>query len=563
MSDAAGTTPRTEVTTDPPPRALRPRRDVILGGSLCVVLTAVLTWSSWRPGWLLYRDFVGVPDPVVGPAALGAGGAPRAVPLDLVTALLDPVVPAATQQRLLLSLAVVGGGTGVVWLLRRHGLAAVLVGGAAATWNPFVAERLLLGQPPTLLAYAMLPWVVAAARARTSYPRRAVLLLLAAAPAALTPWGGVSAATTAVVAALWATDARPWSVRLRWAGACAALGVLWCLPWVVPAVSHGVAVDPAGAVAFAAADDTGWGPLVSLMTLGGVWAPGAVPSSRTSVLAVVAALLLLVLATWGVGTLAQRRLATAVALAACWAVPVLVAVLLATESGLRVARVALEVPGLALARDTHRLLGPAALAVAAAAGLAAGDLSRRLDRLTEPGLRATLLGPAGLALFGAGLAVLTVPDLPGRTAVAYRPVAYPPDWSPAIEAAQRLSEQDRASGGAGRVLVLPWQPFRQVGWAGTAPFLDPTPRALDAPVVSARDLTVVRDGRPVTVTEGDPAVATEWAAGRLDPDTLRRLGVVAVVIWQDTPGTEPAQVAPLTAVFSGPDFEVWAHHPNG
>jgi hypothetical protein len=39
------------------------------------------------PGFLLYRDFVTVPVPVLNAAALGAGGAPRSVPLEVVTAL--------------------------------------------------------------------------------------------------------------------------------------------------------------------------------------------------------------------------------------------------------------------------------------------------------------------------------------------------------------------------------------------------------------------------------------------------------------------------------------------
>src|SRR5690606_8651798 len=75
------------------------------------------------------------------------------------------------QSLLLLGVFVVGGaGAGrlLLWFLGGPGPASVpLLLGAAArgfafVWNPFVAERLLLGQWAVLLGYAGLPWVVAA-----------------------------------------------------------------------------------------------------------------------------------------------------------------------------------------------------------------------------------------------------------------------------------------------------------------------------------------------------------------------------------------------------------------
>ena len=55
-----------------------------------------------------------------------------------------------------------------------------------------------------------------------------------------------------------------------------ALGVSWCMPWVLPALLvGGVGADPDGPAAFALADDSGLGTWVSALMGGGVWATGA------------------------------------------------------------------------------------------------------------------------------------------------------------------------------------------------------------------------------------------------------------------------------------------------
>ena len=144
--------------------------------------------------------------------------------------------------------------------------------------------------------------------------------------------------------------------------------------------------------------------------------------------------------------------------------------------------------------------------------------------------------------------VLTVPDLPGSVRSAYRPVEYPPSWPEVVAAVEEAP-------GEGAVLLLPWQPFRAVSWAGDAPFLDPLP-ALHAPLRSELDLLVHRDGADVMVRE-DPEAGREWAAGRLDPDTLRRAGVDVVVEWKGTPGVLPAQHPGLRRVLQSAEFDVW------
>ena len=527
--------------------ALRP---LLIAFSVVALLTAWVCAGAWGRGWLLYRDFVAVPGPVLGPQSLGlSGSAPRAVPLDAVTALLDPAVPSGLQQRLMLAGSLLLAGCGVAVVLRRHGTSAMVVGGACAVWNPFVAERLLVGQPPTLLAYSMTPWIVAAVAAPVPARPRLLLVVAAALPAALTPWGGVTAAAVALGTSLWLPGRR----SPRWLAAVAAASLAWCLPWVIPAVwGPGVVADPDGAAAFAVRADSAAGTVGSVLTLGGIWAQGAWPASRNGLLPLAASTLLVLAAATGLAAGARdghRR--AAVLLGAAYLVPVGLVLALATGPGLSVFAALQAVPGVALVRDTHRLLGFAALAVAVAAGLAAEHAGRWLRGLGRRHRAWSGRAPAiATSAVLASLVVLTVPDLPGSVRSAYRPVEYPQSWPEVVAAVDEAP-------GDGAVLLLPWQPFRAVSWAGDAPFLDPLPRALTRPALSSFDLLVHRDGADVMVSGGDPEAGREWAAGRLAPDTLRRAGVDVVVEWKGTPGVLPAQHPGLRRVLQSAEFDVW------
>jgi hypothetical protein len=522
-----------------------------------IALALVVCWRSLGRGIYLYRDFVTVPDPVLGPQAWGADGqAPRAVPLDAVMAMAATVVPPGVQQQVMLVGALVLAGSGAALLLRRHGLAAMVAASAVATWNPFVAERLLLGQPPTLLAYSMTPWVVVVVRSRLTGWRALAALVVVAAPAALTPWGGLTAFLTAVVVSLVTPSRRD----PRWLAAVVVAGVVWCLPWVVPAVVHGTgAADADGAAAFAAGADGPLGTLGSVLTLGGIWAPAARPGSRESVVAVAMSVLLLaVVLTTAATRLRRTPRGPQWLLAASLVVPPLAAWLAATHAGVAVGRTLQAVPGVAIARDSHRWLGFAAIATALLVGLAVGAVARRLTRsaASRPFLAAV---PASAAVAVVAVAVLTVADLPRLVHTAYEPVQMPSDWAPALAAV-------RESAGEGTVLVVPWSSFRAARHEGAGgatfnagrPFLDPLPRALDQRVLLSRELDVVRDGR-VWVVDADREVLTSLqTAGELDATKLSAAGVSVVVQWRHTVGVQLRAGPDLAPVHEGEAFQVWA-----
>ncbi|GAB3081159.1 hypothetical protein [Pedococcus soli] len=519
--------------------------------AVTVGLAAWVCARSLGQGWYLYRDFVAVPDPRFGPQTLGtSGAAARAVPLDAVTTALAVVVPTAVQQQVMLVATLVLAGLGVTVLLRHHGPAAMTCGAAVAVWNPYVAERLLVGQPPTLLAYAAVPWVVVAVRHPTSAPRRLLLVVLAALPAALTPFGGLLAAVVALVASLLTPGRR----TRGWIVAVALAALAWCLPWLLAALlGPPVVADRDGAAAFAVGADSPLGTIGSVLMLGGIWAPGARPGSRLDLLPVAASIGVLLVAAVGVALLVRgRQHRAAVVVGASYVLPVTAVLLLSSGPGLALFARAQDVPGVAILRDTHRLLALSTVALAVAVGVAVGAATSALGR--RLGGAGSAQG-VGVVLGALALTVLTVPDLPGAVTRSYRPVAYPDSWHQVVDAVDRAP--------AGAVLVLPWQPFRDPAWAGGRPFLDPVPRALDREVLSSFDLTVVRDGHPVTVDGGDPAEGASWAAGRLDPGVLDRLGVTVVVEWRGTVGRLPQQHTGLHPVLTTPEFTVWARTTAG
>jgi hypothetical protein len=529
-----------------------PARGAFLAGlAVTVALTALLTWSALASGYLLYRDFVTVPVPVLNAAAFGAAGAPRAVPLDVVMAVTSWLVPSWLVQKILLVAPLLLAGSGASFLLRRRGVAATVVGSVLAVWNPYVAERLLLGQAPTLLGYAMIPWLIAAVRSQRSRSWRIALVALAALPAALTPVGGVMALLTVIIAAASLTPPTQRSTGRRLADTgllCLPVLVL-CLPWVLAGLRDPTrGATPSGATAFAVAADSPAGVIGSVLTLGGVWAPGAWLASRATAAALLAELFLVVVAIcawWGIRRDPRLRRPADLALAA-YAL-VVIAVLLAAGPASSLWRSLQGVPGVAMFRDTHRLLGFAAMSVSLLCGLGA---SQAVDALARwGGLRRWLPSVASVvALVGIGM--LSAPDFAARLHTELAPVPFPRQWAQVVAAVD-------GSPVDGSVLVLPWQPLRRTPWAGPQPFLDPLPRALSIDVVSASDLLVTREGRELWVGGEDPAQAEQWRRGQIDSAELRRLGVRWLVEWRDSAGAVPVEHQGLTKVLDGAHWRVW------
>ena len=516
--------------------------DAALAATLIGALatTAVLILPALRPGYALYLDHIAVPDPAAPDwNQLSTAEGLRAWPLSGVTWAWSQALPTWTFQHLTLLVAVVGAGLGVGLLLRRWGWGAALAGSLLATANPYVVERLLLGQGALLLTYAVLPWILLAGRA-VSPRRRVAFAALVCVPAALTPWGGVVAGAWAVGGAV-ARRRRRTEVMLQ---ATVSLGL--CLPWLIPAVRAGSpAADPDGAAAFRLADGTGMGTLPTALTGGGVWSDAARVGS-TGWLGMGVTVVALALAALGVWAAANEDRRLGVLLGATWTVPPLVTALLSGPA-LGVWTALQSAPAVALFRDVHRLLAPSVLAFVLLLAIGLRHLIRSTAQAS-----ATAAGVLHLVL-PLSLAAMLVPTAPARLHDAYRPAPFSAEWPEVVAATST----------PGRVLTLPWQPLRRADWMAQT-FLDPTARAFGARTVAETALTVRRDGHDIQVRDERGEVedtldrALTVTGYPVPSELLTSSGIAHILIWRQTPGIVPERPQGWDTTFSGADFTVWS-----
>lgn len=431
-------------------------------------------------GFLLSYDMVAVPRQPFTAAMFGlAGGPPRAVPSDVVLAVVSRAVPADIAQKLVLLSIFVLACSGAAALLEHEPPVARLAAGTFYTWNPFVAERLIIGQWALLLGYAGLPWALRAVTAGPVASRRgAGRLLIALLPAAVGGFSAMSVSALVVLpAAVLAGSGSAWR---RVASGAAALAVLavGSLPWLIPSLLRPVYADPGGVAAFAARADTPFGSFGSLAMLGGIWNAQAVPRGYGGGWPVLWLLLVIVAAAGYVAF--GMRLRRWPGLAAGAVAGLAIAAVGTTALGRDLLR-ALESswPGFGVLRDGQQFAAPLALAEALGAGLTATWAARSRHPATDPGaIRSQQADRPGFGIAVAMLLapVLLLPGLAWGAAGRLHPVWYPPAW---LRAA-RVIDSSRTPGS---VLLLPWAAYRSPAWNGGRTVLDPWPRLVARPVI--------------------------------------------------------------------------------
>jgi hypothetical protein len=478
-----------------------------------VIATVVVLGPALGRGLVLAYDLAWSPDARMTPFTLGTDTpAPRAVPSDAVTVLLGWLVTPAVAQKLVLVGILLLAALGAAALLRQLrpevGVVAACAVTVAAVWNPFVAERLVVGQWTVLLGYAVLPWSVRAClrvRARSGSGWAVCAWLV------LAGLGGANAWVLAVPVTLGLLIIP----RPRWRELAAALLVAIGVgaAWWLPAIVRGVPSSAAGVTAFAAHSDSALGVLGSLLSGGGFWNPAAYPPERdVAVLALVGAGLAIV-GVAGVVTSRAGRPLVVVASAG---------LLVAAVSGWAWTRPAwrlvAELPGGGLARDGQKFT--ALWLVVAVVGLGVV-----VDRLVRRGGLAPFAAVA-LALAGP----LTLPSLAWGVQGRVAAVEVPRD----LRAAATLLS--RAEPGA--VALLPWRQYRRYGWNEDRVSLSLVPRLVDQVVRYDDSLPLSsgsvpgEDPRAAAVSRAITGGATEWQAVA---DTRPRY----VVIERDTGLAEP------------------------
>lgn len=493
------------------------------GGLVGLVLGVLVLAPALAPGYTLHYDLVFVPDLPLSARTLGTDGSvPRAVPNDLLVALASVALPGWVVQKAVLLGSFVLGGAGA------GRLATTRAGAVAAatwwSWNPWVGERLGIGHWGYLVGFALLPWVlVAAARLRSSGKGVAPLVatLTASALAGSTP--GVLATLLATVVVL--VPGRPGRPRARHLAIVVGTALLANAAWWYPflrSASH--EADPEGASAFAAAADTPFGPLGSLLLGGGLWHEGTWFVERTTwpvatgaLLAVLALLLLgLRRGEWWADPLSRGATvagALGLVLAGLGALP---------GGSALLEGVVTSVPGGGILRDAQKFAALWVLLVAVAAAQVVDRI--RLNRL-----------PVVLAVVAVVWPVATLPTLAWGHVGTWGSVG----WSRDVE-----TVTDRLSASGEAVAVFPWSTYRRYDWNDGRVVLDPWNRLLPQRVLS--DDRLALRGEP-TVAGEDPAAAAvteSLAAGGDVVELLEQEGVRWVIVQKGQP-SPPGSVPDL------------------
>jgi hypothetical protein len=472
------------------------------------VLALVVTGPLLGPGYLLLRDAVSTPRSYVSDAALGlSASAPRALPQDFAVALASHVIDGGIVVKVLLIAGLTLAGWGSARLaaavLPDAGAPGQVVAATLAVWNPYVAERLLQGHWSLLVGYGCLPWVAATVlRMRTARgPLRFEICALVfwTALAGLTPTGLMLAATVALVC-----SAAPGSGRSRklCASVVGVAAFFAALPWLTAAfVAGSLSSSQADGVrAFAPRAEPGLATLGSLASLGGIWNGDAVPSSRTTLFAVVAAVVLLGVVAAGLPVVI--RTPAAMPLLVLAAAAVVIPTLMATSPGLTaVESMVRAMPGLGVVRDAQKWVALAVPGYTLAAAAAVLTLRRWIPSLATAAV-------CSLAL------IATLPDLAWGVGGKVDAVTYPASWA---AVAATINADPRP------VAVLPTGSMRNFGWAGDAPVLDPLPRWVRADVLTTGDLTI--SGRVVPGEGGRARDVERLLTTGADRDALARAGV--------------------------------------
>jgi hypothetical protein len=466
---------------------------------VCLVMGLLVLAPLLGRGFVLTYDMVFAPRQYLVPDSFGMGSAlPRSVPADAVVAGLTWVVPGDLLQQILLLGALVAGPLGAARLVPTESTGVRIVAAVSYGWTAYVAERLLMGHWPYLLAYAALPWVVIARD-------HAAKLVLACLPGVLTPSGGILVSVAAIVAG----GPRRLKVTVP-------IAVVLNAPWWVPALLHAhTALSTGdGASAFAAQGESWGGPVVSLLGLGGIWNAEVVPGSRANPLVPI-----ITLATVAIAILGLRYLETSWArrITILGAVGVLVAALPTVPGGRELYEwLAANVPGGGLARDSQKWVAWWALPLALGVAKAVERVNRK-------------------AIVAAAVVVplAAMPDLAfaawGRLHAAH----YPADWA----AVRDILSTDKRPGD---VVTQPFGSFRQFAWNQDRTQLDPAPRFLPRPTVI--DDTLYVNGQAI---QGEDPRARAVRAGT----PLGELGIGWVLVEHGTPGQ--TNTAGLENVYRG------------
>lgn len=490
------------------------------------VLALLVCAPLLAPGYVLSYDMVWVPHLDLSRADLwGLGSAlPRAVPSDVFVALLGSVLPAAIVQKLVLFGALFASGMGMGALLRSTPLVVRIAAVTLYVWNPFVAERLVLGQWPLLIAYAAVPWLIATLRSDRGVRRPAVVIALAA--TALTP-------ATGVMGVLLAFLVKPKGESFRLVVIAAAVNA----PWIVAGILHApIARSDGAAVAlFDVQSEGNFGRLGAALSLGGIWNSEAAPSSRGMVIGLILAVLMWAVMIVGATRLwrEERRLFLGLSIAGAVGLSLALSGWLATDIMASLVR---NVPAAGLLRDGTRYLLLLAPLEAVAFGYGAKMLAE-----TVRGVQTRQF----LAVIAVVIPLAALPDLAWGVGGKLQPTDYPASWYAARTA---ISSSDVT----GDVIVLPFSSYRRPDWNHGHSVLDPAGRFFDRETVTSDSLFV--SGKAIAGEDPRAARIARILATASPAKSLANEGIGIVVVENDAGPISSSKLSGMHRIYAGKDI---------
>ncbi len=533
---------------------MRPERRVDLAWStlLALAVTGPLLLGG---GYWLVGDMVFVPQQPWKSAWLGLDGSlPRAVPMDALISLLTQVVPGWVVQRVFLVGALLLGGMGISRLVRDRAWYARAAAISVFVWNPWVHDRLQMGQWAILSGYLALPWVALAARRFRTDPRTgwAPVALALTVSALCSPSSGVMAVLVLAVLGL----RRSWTSWVVLAG----LSLVANLPWLLPSLvarSSSVTTDAVFDL-FAPRAESSLGTLASLISMGGTWKSSIVAGERSSVVVIILAGALTAVALLGAWRL-QRDASTPDAraevrrLAVVAAGALVLAAVPALGGAELLSRLGERAPGVALLRDAQRFLAPAGLLLAVGVASAVTWTRARV----APGRESAWAVVALLVI----APVLLLPSLAWGAGGLQRS-SYPADWDAVAERLAAEQAIGPEQGSAMGTIVLPWAgSYRTFDWADGRAMLDPAPRYFPGDVL-IDDRTFVdgaeiasEDPRVQRVARALEAGSPSEAAAALEAQGIRWVVVEKGQLEQEVPAG--------TVVLDGPVLALVDLSPGG
>lgn len=457
------------------PRQLRRGRlAVLIYGLLALAVAGPLL----RPGLVLSIDLAQTPRSMLSPSYWGlpAGtnsGSLGRLPFDALLRLAGMLDAVQVAQKILLVAIIFLAGLGMHRLAGGR-LPGRFFAGLLYAVNPFVLERFIAGQWFLLLSYALIPWAYSAflATFEADWPAVWRFALLAAvagfADAHMAALLGLISVITLIAHLGRERLARcgPPLLALVLA-ACASL--LWLLP--TPGLqelwSH---VGNGQLELYGTYADPRWGPLLTVLGLGGFWEDHAPAATALPVWPVIA-ILLFALAARGLTLAPNRRVAVAIGVCGLFG---LIASL-GTASGVTKPATVWLMAHFAALRSFRETDKAVALAVFAYAFLGSWAVD---DLVSAPRRRSLSLGLVALTL--ALPLVYGIRELGGAWGTL-RAVSFPASWNQANAVLERQARNSRT-------LFLPFYGYLHLGFAQSRVVYNPAPSFFSTPILAGRSV---------------------------------------------------------------------------